>query len=326
MERQDSKAAFPPLAAPRLEEITRAATRLEGVVLATPLVPLRDPAVESLWLKLEVHQVVGSFKIRGVFHAANELLSQVGPRELATVSAGNTAQALAWTARRLGVRSRSLMPEGAPRAKIDALRALGGTAVLVSRDALFRYLEERGWEREPYAFVHPWTNRDLLVGHGTLGLEIHAALPDVETVFIPVGGGGLLAGVASALRAKIPAVRIVAVEPEGCPSFHEALKRGAPVTVPCSTMCDGVAVPFVTAELFPLLRSLVDRSVVVSEAAVCDAIRALALKNAVVAEGAGALSLAAALATPLAERGRTVALVTGSSIDASTLASILSAG
>ncbi len=324
MASQDSKAAFAPLAAPRLEEVARAAKRLEGVVFPTPLVPLRDPTVESVWLKLEVHQVVGSFKIRGVFHASSELLARLGPRELATVSAGNTAQALAWTARRLGVRSRSLMPEGAPRAKIDALRALGGTAVLVSRDALFRYLEERGWEREPYAFVHPWTNRDLLVGHGTLGLEIHATLPEVETVFVPVGGGGLLAGVASVLRAKVPAVRIVAVEPEGCPSFHEALKRGAPVTVPCSTMCDGVAVPFVTDELFPLLRSLVDDSVLVSEAAVRAAIRALALRNAVVAEGAGALALAAALATPIAERGRTVALVTGSSIDAATLASILS--
>jgi len=311
------------IVAPRLDEVERAARELRGVVLETPLVPLRGREDEDVWLKLEVLQPVGSFKIRGVYHAARARLRELGPRELVTVSAGNTARALAYSARLLGVRARSLVPDTAPETKVQAIRRLGGIPELVTREELFAYLSERRFEREPVAFVHPWTDRDLLVGHGTLGLEIHRQLAGLETVFVPVGGGGLLGGVASTLRALDPSIRIVAVEPEGCPSFHEARRTGAPVQVPCSTMCDGVAVPFVTEALFSLLSALTDDCVLVSEAEVRSAIRELALENGVVAEGAGALSLAAALRTPRNERGRSVALVTGSNIDAALLAAIL---
>ena len=201
--------------------------------------------------------------------------------------------------------------------------ALGGTPVLVPVAEVFRFLQERGWESEPYAFIHPWTNRDVILGHGSLGLEIVADCPEVDTVFVPVGGGGLFAGVAGALKSVKPSVRVVAVEPAGCPSLHAALRAGRPVTVECRTLCDGVAVPYVTEEMFPLLRDLADDTVLVSEDEVRSAIRLLAAANHVVAEGAGALATAAALKTPSGARGVTVCLVTGGSIDAAKLAEIL---
>jgi threonine dehydratase len=312
---------------PGRAEIEAAAELVRAVVVRTPLVPLethgRDPGI---LLKPEILQPAGSFKIRGIYHAVARLGDTARRAGLSTVSAGNTAKALAWCARRFGVPARSLMPENAPRTKIEAVRALGGEPVLVPTAEVFRFLRERAWEREPYAFVHPWTNRDVILGHGSLGLEILADCPEVDTVYVPVGGGGLFAGVASALKAVRPSIRVVAVEPAGCSSFHAALESGAPVTVACDTICDGVAVPYVTAEMFPLLRSLADDSVLVTEDEVRAAIRLLASANHLVAEGAGALATAAALKTPAPGRGTTVALVTGGSIDAARLATILAAG
>jgi len=309
---------------PRRDEVEAAARALRPVVLHTPLVPLRAAGGDTdVWLKLETLQPVGCFKLRGVFHAVAALDEDARARGVSTVSAGNTAKALAWAGRRFGVEARSLMPDTAPRAKVDAVRALGGTPVLAPTEEVFRYLREHLWEREPFAFVHPWTDRDVMIGHGTLGRELAEDLPDADTVYVPVGGGGLLAGVGSALRAWLPSVRIVAVEPAGCPALFEAVRAGAPRTVACDTICDGVAVPYVTDELFTLLRELADDVVLVEEAEVRAAIRLLALGNGVVAEGSGALAAAAALKAPRTERGRAVALVTGSSIDRGRLASIL---
>ena len=244
---------------PTLEAMYEARERTRGVVRRTPLVPLHDSfGADGVFLKLETFQPIGSFKIRGVQNAVAALSDDERAKGVSTVSAGNTAQALAWAARHFGVSARSLMPDTAPRSKIDAVRALGGEPVLVPVDDVFRYLRERAWESEPYAFIHPWTNESVMTGHASLGLEIVEDLDDVETVYVPVGGGGLLAGVGAALREVKPDVRIVAVEPEGCPAFHESLKAGAPVSVACETICDGVAVPYMTEEMFPRLRELVD--------------------------------------------------------------------
>lgn len=311
---------MPPVIRPEIEEVRRAAEVLRDVIVRTELVPLAS-ATRPLWLKPEVCQPVGSFKLRGVFHAVARQPADVRARGLSTVSAGNTAQALAWTARHFGVEARSLMPEHAPRTKIEAVQRLGGVPVLVPTAEVFRYLREHGWEAEPYHFVHPWTDRDVLIGHGTLGLEIHAELPEVATVYVPVGGGGLLGGVGSALKALVPGVRIVAVEPEGCPSLFEARRAGHPVQVECRTICDGVAVPYVTEEMFPLLSELADDVVLVSEDEVKRTIRLLYREQGLVAEGAGALALAAALAAE--DEGPAVALVTGGSIDEDELAAIL---
>ncbi|MEE8153564.1 MAG: threonine/serine dehydratase [Phycisphaerales bacterium] len=309
---------------PLLNEIRAAVERIKEVVVNTPLAPLysfEDRA--TILLKPEILQAVGSFKIRGVFNAVASMSQETRRSGLSTVSAGNTAQALAWTGRHFGVPARSIMPDTAPASKIEAVRTYGGEPVLVPTDEVFRYLREHGWENEPYAFIHPWINRDLIIGHGTMGLEVIAACPDVDTVFVPVGGGGLIAGVGSAIKALKPSIRIIAVEPRGCPSLHASLEAGRPVTVDCDTICDGVAVPYITEEMFPLLRDLVDDAVLVSEDAVKEAMRRLATANKMIAEPSGALALAAALAIPDEKRGLSVCILTGGSIDPLKLAAIL---
>jgi len=308
----------------KIEEFERAAERGCEVILRTPLVALHSfDGRRDILLKLETLQSVTNFKIRGVFHAVASLPADERARGLSTVSAGNTAQALAWTGRHFGVPARCLVPDDAPTNKIEAVRHYGGQVVLVPRDELFRYMKERGWESEPYAFIHPWTNRDLMIGHGTIGLEIVADLPEVRTVYVPVGGGGLIGGVGSALKALRPDIRVVAVEPEACPALHESFRQGRPATVECRTMCDGVAVPFITEQMYPLLRDVVDDVVLVSEDEVRATIRRIALGNRMIVEGSAALPVAAALAASAEHRGPAVAVVTGGSIDTDDLLTIL---
>lgn len=309
---------------PALEDVYRASERIRSVARRTPLVPLHElHGEDGLFLKLETSQPIGSFKLRGVFNAVASLPDEERRKGLSTVSAGNTAQALAFSGRHFGVESRSVMPDSAPGAKIEAMRAYGGVPVLVPVSDVFRFLKERLWEREPYAFIHPWTNLDVMTGHGTLGIEIVEQLPDVDTVFVPVGGGGLICGVGAALRALKPEILLIGVEPECCPSLHESLRAGRPVEVECRTLCDGVAVPYITDEMFPLLEELVSSTRLVSEDDVKKTMRSLVVYDKLVAEGSGALALAAALSMPITERGRSVAIVTGGSIDARKLAEVL---
>ena len=309
---------------PTLPEIRAAAECIRAVVVRTPLVPLhRFDQQADILLKLEIHQAVTSFKIRGVFNAVAALDSDVRGRGLSTVSAGNTAQALAWTGRHFGVSARSVMPDTAPATKIEAVKKYGGEPVLVPMADVFRFLKEHLWEQEPYAFIHPWTNRDVMIGHGTIGLEIADELPEVDTVYVPVGGGGLIGGVATALKALKPAIRVLAVEPEGCASLAESLKQGKPASVDCRTICDGVAVPYITDEVFAIVRDVVDDVILVSDESVKQTVKRLAFGNRIIAEPSGALSVAAALQTPRRERGRAVAIVTGGSIDPQELLNIL---
>ncbi len=309
---------------PSIEAIKQAAHRLRDVVIHTPLVPLHSfDAQTDILLKLETLQVVTSFKIRGVFNAVASLTPEARAKGLSTVSAGNTAQALAWTGRHFNVPTRSLMPDTAPATKVEAVRKYGGEPILVPTDDVFRFMKEHGWEQEPYAFIHPWTNCNVMTGHGTIGLEIFDDLPQVDTVYVPVGGGGLIGGVASALKALKPSVRIVAVEPEQCAALHASMRLGRAAGVDCHTMCDGVAVPYMTEEVFSVIRDLVDEVALVSEETVKATIRRLALQNRLIVEGSAALPVAAALATPPAQRGATVCVVTGGSIDTDKLLAIL---
>jgi len=312
---------------PTLPEIRAAADRLREVVVHTPLVALHNFDHQSdILLKPEIHQVVTSFKIRGVFNAVASLDPNALAKGLSTVSAGNTAQALAWVGRHFGVPSRSLMPDTAPTTKIEAVKRYGGEPVLVPRTEVFRFLKEHLWEREPYAFIHPWTNRNVMIGHGSIGLEIMDDLPTVQTVFVPVGGGGLIGGIASAVKAINRSVRIVAVEPEGCASLFESFKQKKPASVDCDTICDGVAVPYITEEVFGVLREIVDDVVLVSEENVKKIVRRLALANRLIVEPAGALSVAAALSIPANDRGRCVCILSGGSIDTDKLLGILTSG
>jgi threonine dehydratase len=301
----------PPALAPTLDDIRAAARRLKRTIVRTPLLQ----AGPNIWLKPESLQPTGSFKVRGVGNWAAGLSPAMRRRGFSTFSAGNTALALAWFARRFDVSCRSILPDYAPEIKVRALRECGVETVLVPFDELADYIFRAGWRSEPYAFLHPWTEPAMIAGHATIGLEIIEDLPDVETVFVPVGGGALIGGVASAVRALKPSVRVVGVQTESYPSLAAGLAAGKPVWVkPKPTICDGVAVPFVTDQMFPLLRQAVDEALVVPEARVRAAIGRLATDYKLVSEGAGALALAAALDLPLARRGRAVCLVTGGNV------------
>jgi len=306
--------------------VRAAAERIRGVAVSTPLLSLRSyaSAQPDILLKPETLQPVTSFKIRGAYNWASSLTDEQRSRGLSTVSAGNTAQAVAYAARLVGASARSRLPDTTPRAKIDAIEAYGMEPVLTPGDELFDWMLSAGWEDESYTFLHPWVEPLMVAGSATVGLEIHDDLPDVDTVFVSVGGGGLICGVGSALKALNPDVRIIAVQPEACAPLSASLAAGRPVWVDAQpTLCDGLGVPLVTDEMWPLLRSVVDDTVTVSEDQVKDAIRRLALDNKLVVEGAGAASVAAALAIPVGERGRSVCILSGGSIDADKLASII---
>ena len=309
---------------PSLNEFKAAANSLEPIIVRTPLIPYRGGDHDTkILLKPEILQAVNSFKLRGVFNAVASLSAEEKARGLSTVSAGNTAQALAWSARYFATSAHCIMPETAPLPKIEAVKAYGGIPVLIPMSEAFRFLKEHLWEKESYSFIHPWTNRQVMIGHGGLGLEIMDDAPDVDTVFIPVGGGGLLSGVGSAIKAVNPSVRIYAVEPEGCPALHSSIDQGQPMTVECKTICDGVAVPYITDEMFPLLNELIDDVLLVSERSVRAAIRSILWHNKMLAEPAGALALAAALQVPPKQRGKSVCLVTGGSIGIELMMEIL---
>ncbi|MDA1256773.1 MAG: pyridoxal-phosphate dependent enzyme [Chloroflexi bacterium] len=316
-----------PVVAPSLDDVRAAAERIHGVALRTPLVPLRSYSgtLSDILLKPEVLQPVTSFKIRGAYNWASSLSEEERTQGLSTVSAGNTAQALGYVAALLGVPARSRLPDTTPRSKIEAIEAYGMTPVLMPGDALFDWMLSVGWEDESYTFLHPWVEPLMIAGSGTVGLEIHEDLPDVDTVFVSVGGGGLISGVGSVLKSLKPGVRVVAVQPEACAPLRTSLEAGTPrwVDAAAPTLCDGLGVPLVTDEMWPLLREVVDATVTVSEVQVRDAIRRLALDNKLVVEGAGAATLAAALVTPVADRGVAVCVLSGGSIDADKLAQIL---
>lgn len=306
---------------PSIDDIHAAAERLRGVAVRTPILPLHSYGESSnIFLKPETLQPIGSFKIRNIFNAVAALPEERRSVGLSTTSAGNTAQALAWSARYFGTTARSLMPETAPENKIRAIEAYGGTPVLVPGAEVFRFMTEEGWTEEPYAFVHPWRET---AGSGTIALEILEDLPDVETIFVPVGGGGLIGGIGSAIKALRPDVRVIGVEPEGCCAFTESLRAGEARTITCQTVCDGVAVPLMLPEVFEVLRQVVDDTVLVSDRAALSAVKRLALRNKLVAEPSGGLALSAALQMPSEKRGMSVCIVSGGSIDAALLSSII---
>ncbi len=304
---------------PTMDEVLTARDRLRGIAVRTPLLQLHDS--ESIWIKPESLQPVGSFKIRGIYNAVAALTAEDRAGGVSTVSSGNTAQALAWAARRFGVPARAVMPLTTAANKISATEAYGGTPDLMPVERAFGYLRAGAYHDFPDTFIHPVANRDVIAGHGSIGLEIVEDMPDVDAVYVPIGGGGLISGIANVLKALRPAIRIIGVQPIGCTPVIAGLAAGKPVDVTVDTICDGVAVSFMFPEMLPLLRDLVDEIVTVSDDDVRRAIRRLALKNKIVAEGAGALAVAAALNA--GSSGRVVAIVSGGSIDADRLAQIL---
>jgi threonine dehydratase len=306
-----------------LDEIRRARERIADAVTRTPLVRLDVDAPCELWLKLESLQPIGSFKLRGALSA----IRAASPAELeggvVTASAGNMAQGVAWAARELGIRARIVAPESAPRAKLDAVERLGGEVIPVPHEVWWQTMVDRRYEGVDGLFVHPVEDEAVMAGNGTIGLELVEDLAAFDTVVIPWGGGGLTTGIASAVKALRPGTRIVTAEPEPAAPFAASLAAGAPTEIDFRpSFVDGAGGRALLPTMWDRARGLVDAASAVPLDEVAAALRILATRARVVAEGAGALALAAALRGDAGE-GRVVCVVSGGNIDAAVLARVL---
>ena len=299
-----------------LDEIRRARERIGDDVLRTPLVRFDD----RISLKLECLQPIGSFKLRGALSAVRAASAAELAGGVVTASAGNMAQGVAWAAREAGVPARVIAPADAPRAKLDRVEELGGEIVPVSHEEWWRAMVERGRDGVPGLFVHPVEDEAVMAGNGTIGLEIAEDAPEFDTVVIPWGGGGLTSGIASALKALRPGVRVVAAEPETAAPLTASFAAGEPREVDYrSSWLDGAGGRAILPTMWPRAQELVDEAVAVPLDEAETAVRLLATRAHVVAEGAGALALAAALR----REDRCVCIVSGGNVDAAVLARIL---
>ncbi|MDQ6719172.1 MAG: pyridoxal-phosphate dependent enzyme [Candidatus Dormibacteraeota bacterium] len=298
-----------------LERIRTAADRARKHIQRTPLVP-----VEGALLKLECLQPTGSFKVRGFFAAALGLSPDQLRRGLITVSAGNAAQACAYVAKTLGIPCRVVMYDTATVIKLEGVKRWGATPILMPREAMLEWLASEGWRSEPESFIHPFADPGLMAGHGGLGLELLEDMPDLARVLVPVGGGGLIGGVASALKGLRPDIEVIGVQSDGYALWTRCLEAGGPVTIKPETIADGTTAPF-DARMFELLKECVDRWLTVPEPRLRSAIPELASAAKVVAEGAGALTYAAL--EQLEPGPPTVAVVSGGNIDPKLLAQLL---
>lgn len=312
-----------------IETIREAARRIEGRVHRTPLLSSRmlgEQAGVHLHLKCECFQKTGSFKPRGALNKVLSLSPEDRNKGLITVSAGNHGQAVAWAAGEVGAPCSVVMPSSAPRSKIDAVDAYGSEVIFHSdRATLFERLEEERYRRGA-TFVHPFDDPIVLAGAGTVGLEIIEDLPDIDVVLVPVGGGGLLGGVASAIKGQHPGVRVVAVELEAGPGLGPALKAGEPVTVsrPYETIADGMTPPFVGKLPLEIAKKAVDEIVTVSESEIIAAMKLLSTRCKLYVEGSGAAATAALLAgrAGVSKGARVVAVVSGGNIDLETFCAV----
>ena len=311
--------------APTLEDIRAARERISGSAIRTPLIRLNvDGAPGEIYLKLENLQPIGSFKIRG----AGNAMRLVGKEKLSngvyTASAGNMAQGLAWNAREMGVPCEVIVPDRAPETKLAATKRLGGKVVKVPFDEWWQVIIEHTYPGFDSFFIHPVSDSAVIAGNGTIGLEILEDLPDVETVVIPFGGGGLSSGIAAAIRSLKSNTRIYACEVETAAPLKTSLKAGSPQTVDYTpSFVDGIGGRSVLKEMWPLVSSLIDDSLVVSLQQVSRALKLLIERNRVLAEGAGAAAVAAAL-SGMAGSGKIVCIVSGGNIDFGKLAEIIS--
>jgi threonine dehydratase len=307
-----------------LSEIQAARTRIKGAAIRTPLVRLyaHDSPAE-IYLKLETLQPVNSFKIRGATNAVALASPEERAKGLVTASAGNMAQGVAWAARAVGVPATIVVPEQAPEAKLAAIERLGGTVRKLPYDDWWNILVTGHPDGIEGLFVHPVSDPGVIAGNGTIGLEILEDLPDVDAVVIPYGGGGLTTGIASAIKALRPGTKIITAEPEtGC-ALSAAFAAGKPVDAGYrASFVDGAGSGRVLDSMWPQVSRLVDEAYAIPLDEVAAAIRLVAERVRVIAEGAGALSVAAAL-SGRAGHGKVACVVSGGNINLGTLAEIL---
>jgi threonine dehydratase len=309
---------------PSAEEVEAARVATAGIARRTPLWRLEaDVPDTTIYLKLENLQPLGSFKIRAAVNAMMAADPSTLTKGVMAPSAGNFGQGLAWAARRMGVPATIIAPDTSAMTKTESLRALGATVHRIPFDAWWQVLTARRFEGVDGVFFHPVAESAVVAGNATIGAEILEDLNSIDTVIVPFGGGGLISGIGSVMRRLSPATRMLAVESQAGQPVAAALKAGGPVKVAFDqSFVDGMGSSAVLDEMWPLVRETVDGAVCVSFREIADAIRLLALKHRIIAEGAGAAAVAAAL-SGRAGMGTIVCVVSGGNIDPLKLGGIL---
>ncbi len=314
----------------KLDEFYKAKYVLDKVVRKTDLIyaPKINPESE-IYLKPENLQVTGSFKLRGAYYRISQLDEEEKAKGVIACSAGNHAQGVALGAARNGIKSLICLPEGAPISKVEATRRLGAEICLVPGvydDAYCRALELR--DEFGYTFIHPFNDPRVIAGQGTIGLELTEQLPDMDTVIVPVGGGGLAGGIAFAIKMLNPNIKVYGVQADGAPGMQRSIEHQR---IECldkvSTVADGIAVKEPGELTFKLCRDFLDGIVTVTEDEICAAILALIEQHKLIAEGAGAVSVAAAMFNKIPVKGRkTVCVISGGNIDVTILSRVINRG
>lgn len=315
------------LSAVSADDVRAARERIKSTVVRTPLVKLNvDTGAHEVFLKLENLQPIGSFKLRGAANAMAIAGKDALKDGVYTASAGNMAQGVAWCAREFGVKCRVVVPESAPKAKTDAVERLGGEIIKLPFDDWWQTIVNHGRAGIPGLFVHPFADVNVMAGNGTIAAEIFDDASDVNAILVPYGGGGLVCGIAAAASVLSPRTKVYAVEVETAAPLSASFAAGVrtPVTRQPSFV-DGIGSNGVSEEMWPLAHSLLAGTVTVTVAEVAAAVRLLAERANVVAEGAGAAAVAAALSGKLTEK-RVVCIVSGGNIDLDKLALILQGG
>lgn len=308
---------IPPVRPIQLGDVEAARGHIATTVLRTPLVRLDlGGGGPEVWLKLENLQPTNAYKIRGAANAVAQLSAEQRARGVWTISAGNAGQGVAYAARAAGVPCSVVAIETAPQTKLDRMRALGATIVPVSYEQAWDACEAHGFEGVEGTFIHPFDSHDFIAGHGTMGLEIVEQLPEVRTVITAIGGGGLITGVGSAVKALRPNVTVIGAEPATAAPYAYSLAQGGPSKFPnwTASFVDGAGGKSVTTRMWQRMQPIVDGAITVSLDQTSEAMRLIAEKTRTIAEGAGALSLAAAL-TGQAGDGPIVCVVSGGNID-----------
>ena len=309
-------AAAPSVRPVTLDEIRAARERIRGVITRTPLIRLLHgiEGAPEIWLKLENLQPINAFKIRGAANAVAMLDDEARSRGVWTISAGNAGQGVAYAARAAGIPCTVLVIDKAPETKIERMRALGAHLIKAPFDDCWKAMDERTYPGIEGTFVHPFDDHDFIAGNASVGLEILEDLPNVRTVIAAIGGGGLIAGIGSAMRHLAPHVRVLGAEPETASPGAVSFAAGSPQEFPQwqASFVDGAGGKSIFPRMWERLKDTVDGSVVVTLDEVKNAMRLVASKSRVIAEGAGALSVAAALKET---DGPVVAVISGGNID-----------
>jgi threonine dehydratase len=313
--------------APSAADVRDARDRIRGGAVRTPLIRLNVDVPVEVWIKLENLQPIGSFKLRGALNAIRSIPASQLAKGVYTASAGNMAQGVAFGARELGVQCTVIVPEQAPQTKIDAITRLGGRIVKLPYAEWWQVLVDHGRAGMEGRFVHPVSDPLVIAGNATIGAEILEDLPDPAAIFVPYGGGGLSAGIAAAIHHDRPNIPTYACEVETAAPFRASLDADAPARVEHTpSFVDGIGGRSLLAEMWPLAKSLLADSIVVSVAQVAEAVRQLVVRGRVVAEGAGATGVAAVLSAHeqiLKPGDVCVAVISGGNIDAAVLSDIL---